>query len=191
MQKATPNINAARDLLLELGEGLFEQETQWYEPCEVVDAEQMSESFRTLLVHEEHMTRRLEAIHRRPVELRVLQELKNGDAYARRILLALENSGQVVEFGLMRFNLVFAEPDVKAAVLACERPLGDILIGFDVLRRAETHCYLRFGPGCPLLSSFQIDGLEQAFGRVGRIYYDQRPVIDVLEVVTDGQWVDA
>src|SRR5262245_42354001 len=72
---------------------------------EVVAAEAVPEPYRRLLVHAEHMTVTVEAFYNSLVNVRVLESRRDGDVYARKILLTLQSDGRVVLFGIIRVHL--------------------------------------------------------------------------------------
>lgn len=150
-----------------------------------VDANVMPATARMLLVHTDHMTSVLNAYYRTTVELRVLQERRGPDRYARMILLTRPDGGRVVEFGIARMHLAMVAAPVRAEILARRAPLGDILVRHDVLRRVDPRWYYRFPAGSQIAGVFG-DGAGPAYGRVGTIYCNEEPAIEVLEVVADG-----
>ena len=54
---------------------------------EIVAAEQLPPPYSSLLVHEHHMTVTVEADHRDKVDVKILEQLRGTNAYARKILL--------------------------------------------------------------------------------------------------------
>lgn len=151
-----------------------------------VPGEEMPDVFRNLLVHHEHMTLRLAAHHGAPVHLTVREVRADADEYARRILLTSASTGgqKIVEFGIVRVRLDQTSPAVRAEILKEQTPLGDILIKHNVLRRVEPRWFYRFGPDSSVRSELYVDAMTPVFGRVGTIYCDERPAIELLEVVT-------
>src|SRR5262245_26398041 len=75
--------------------------------AESVAVDQVPEPYRRLLVHEHHMTVTVEAHHGDLVNVVVLERRHQGDTYSRKILLALQQTGQVVQFGLVRIHLEY------------------------------------------------------------------------------------
>jgi hypothetical protein len=137
-----------------------------------------------LLVHHEHMTGVLERRYGRPVDLHVLDERLAGDVYTRKIYLTPAGGGPVVEWGIMRLDLRFVSDAVRDEVLARRTPLGAILINHNVHRRVKPRWFLRFPGGGPLLRFFGERGGEPMYGRIGTIYCDEDPAIELLEIVT-------
>ena len=165
--------------------------------AEQTDAETMPEPYRTLLVHEHHMTVTVERHHGDLVNVVVLQRRRDNSTYARKILLALQKTGKVVQFGLVRIHLEYCSKAVQAEILAQKTPLGRILIQHDVLRRIEPTAFLRVTPGPEMLGWFgltgsrltggpaapQQPGCSVTYGRLAIIHCDEKPAIELLEIV--------
>jgi hypothetical protein len=151
---------------------------------DLVGAAEVPEPYRTLLVHEHHMTVTVEAHHGDLVDVQVLQERRGADTYARKILLVLQKSRRVVQFGLMRVHLQYCSPAVREEILAGKTPLGRILIQHDVLRRIEPTAFLRVVPGPAMLKWFGLDMAQPTYGRLALIHCDHRPAVELLEIVT-------
>jgi chorismate-pyruvate lyase len=163
-----------------LGEGFPEVE-EGQVVARPIRKEDLPEECRGLLVHEEHMTARLRAYHGAPVELRVLREQRTGDVYRRLILLVLQGTLRVVEVGICRVRLHHLPGGAAAEVLERRRPLGDILIRHEVLRRVEPRSYWRFPADHGLSRLFGGEGA--AHGRIGVIHCNGDEAVEVLEVV--------
>lgn len=150
-----------------------------------VGAEDLPFAFRELLVHNEHMTTRLEAFHGSPVLLRVLAYGLDGDVYRRKIILTTEDCKYAVEFGLVRIDLSLVPESVRGEIVDRKTPLGDILICHALLRRIVPRWYLRFTTDCPMFQGVFEPQPASLCGRIGTIYCDGQPAIKLLEVVTD------
>lgn len=151
----------------------------------LVSAGQMPPVYRELLAHHDHMTETLRNHHGREIQLNVLNHREDGDVYRRHIILKLGGLDHVVEVGLVRIDLGYTSDAVREKILERRTPLGDVLIGANVLRRIEPQWYFRFDKGSPLLADFVDPTLTVAYGRLGTIYCDDAPAIELLEVVTD------
>ncbi len=151
---------------------------------ELVAAAEVPPPYRELLVHTHHMTVTLEAFHRGPVNLQVLGTMQSEDWYARRILLRRHDDDEVVQFGIARIRLSYCLPQVRDAILAGRIPLGRILIEQDVLRNVVPVAFLRVMPGPAMADWFgKQRGLFVTYGRLGAIHLDERPAVEVLEIV--------
>ncbi len=146
-----------------------------------VDAGAVPEPYRTLLVHEHHMTVTVEDHHHSLVDVVVEAEDLQGDAYSRKILLRLQSTGELVMFGLVRIHLQFCSAEVRAKILSKQVPLGRILIENQVMRRIEPTAYLRIEPGPEMQAWF--DRSASTYGRLAFIHCDGQPAIELLEVV--------
>lgn len=149
----------------------------------VIDRGEVPEPFARLLVHNDHMTTRLGDYHGAAVELQVLSHSIEGDAYRRLIALCPTGQNRVVEVGLVRIDLACTNPAVRAMILDEKRPLGDILIAANVMRRVEPRWFVRFDGGRLLTEQFGA-GHAPFYGRIGTIFFEDRPAIRLLEVVT-------
>jgi len=143
--------------------------------------------YKDLLVHTHHMTVTLEKEHDRALHLEVLNVKREGDSYARKLILRAGEGGPVVLAGIMRFRLEFVRSEVREEILGAVTPLGRILIENDVLRRIETVAFLRF----PLNNSFgglfgSTGEAEFTYGRIAIIFCDGAPAVELLELLPPG-----
>jgi hypothetical protein len=150
---------------------------------EMVPADEVPPPYRELLVHEHHMTVTVERYHGSLVDVRVLDRRRDGDAYARKILLTLQSTGRVVQFGIVRIHLNYCTPEVRRELLAEKTPVGRILIEHNVLRRIEPTAYLRIIPGPAMMGWFGLDHPRPTYGRLALIHCDEQPAVELLEVV--------
>jgi hypothetical protein len=150
---------------------------------EYVWGDAIPEPYYELLVHKRHMTVTQEAYHGDRVDVRILERRLEGDFYARKILLALHRSGKIVQFGIPRINLRYCSKPVREEILFGQTPLGRILINHKVLRRIEPMAYFRVTPSPPMMAWFDLDRPRITYGRMGIIFCDEQPAIEVLEIV--------
>lgn len=152
---------------------------------ELISADEMPEPFRTLLAHESHMTVTVEAYHGDLVDVRVLARHRDESYYSRKIILTLQQTGRVVLFGIIRINLEYCAPAVRARILSERTPLGRILIEHNVLRRIEPTAYFKVQPQPEQLAWFGLEEARPMYGRLGFIYCDERPAVELLEIVVE------
>lgn len=152
-----------------------------------VQPSEMSEVYRRLLVHTNHMTPTLQDFHGEAVELRVLAYHDDDRWYHRKILLTTGGGRWPVEFGLVRLDLSALPDSVRKAVLERRQPLGDILIANGVMTEVEPRWYLRFAAGHPVVGYLAPASGGACFGRVATIHCDGRAAMELLEVVTDAR----
>ena len=151
--------------------------------CELVPADAVPPPYHGLLVHEHHMTVTVEQYHGDLVDVRILARRLDGDVYARKILLALRQSGRVVQFGIMRVNLRYCSAAVRAEIVAGQTPFGRILINHDVMRRIEPTAFLRVTPSQAMAEWFGLRQPRPTYGRLAIIHCDGQPAVDLLEIV--------
>lgn len=152
--------------------------------CELIAAADLPEPFHWLLVHRNHMTKVLEAQYGRPMELDVLEHHVEDEFYTRKIILRPQNTDQVVEVGIVRLNFRFMSREVRDEILARHTPLGAILIRHKVLRKVQPRWFLKFPAQAPLLQAAGVAFDHTSYGRIGTIYCNHEPAIEVLEVVS-------
>jgi chorismate-pyruvate lyase len=150
---------------------------------EIVPAELVPQPYHGLLVHEHHMTVTVEAFHGGPVDVRILARRRHGHFYARKILLVLQGTGRIVQFGIVRIDLRQVSPAVRDEIVAGQTPIGRILINHDVLRRIEPKAFLRIAAGPRQMAWFGLSEPRPLYGRLALIHCDGRPALELLEVV--------
>jgi chorismate-pyruvate lyase len=149
-----------------------------------VEPEEMPARYATLLAHDEHMTVTVERFHDSPVDVRVLTRLITPSHYARKILLARQSDGRVVQYGIMRVNFAYLEPVVRARIEAEDTPLGRVLIEHNVLRRVRLASLWRVTAGPELARLFDMPAGAVTYGRTASIECNEEPAVELLEIVT-------
>ncbi|HEX6962936.1 MAG TPA: hypothetical protein VF175_13785 [Lacipirellula sp.] len=180
---------------------------------EEVAADELPAPYQTLLAHDDHMTVTVEAYHGSLVNVRVLQERRDGDVYTRASLLTRQSDGAVVQFGIMRINLVGLSDVVRREIEQRGMPLGRILIRHNVMRHVRLFKLWRIRPGPVVLEHLltsvrgvAVGGVSDAedaihratksasetpptkekqciYGRSAGIVVEGRPSVELLEIV--------
>jgi chorismate-pyruvate lyase len=140
--------------------------------------------YRRLLAHDAHMTVTVEEYHQDSVDVRVLGRVVTPTHYARRILLMRHRDGRVVQFGIMRVNWAWLDPQVRTEIEQEDTPLGRILINHDVLRRIRLSAVWRVAPSVELRRLMELKTPQVTYGRTAIIECDHEPAIELLEIVT-------
>jgi chorismate-pyruvate lyase len=148
-----------------------------------VSSSEVPEPYHQLLVHTHHMTITVEQFYRSTVDVRVLNSRRVGNEYARKILLALRNTGRVVQFGLVRINLGVCPESVRKEILEGKIPLGRVLIQHNMLRRIDPVAFLKVSLTPTMAQWFGVDAETTTYGRLGVIYTGDRPAVEVLEIL--------
>jgi chorismate-pyruvate lyase len=150
---------------------------------ELVSLTEVPPPYHDLLVHPHHMTVTVERHHGDLVDVRILERSHKGDQYARKILLALQGSGRVVQFGIACVHLQYCSPAVRDEILAGQTPLGRILIQHDVLRQIIPTAFLRVPTWPAMAKWFGLETQRTTYGRLAWILCDGQPAIELLEIV--------
>lgn len=162
--------------------GLFPGDPPLIARAEHIPAALTPEPYKQLLVHDQHMTVTMEEFHNSPVSVEVLEHVLAGDIYSRKILLHKTSDGQVVQFGIVRFDLRYVTPAVREEILSRETPLGRVLIKFNVLRHIDLGAILRIAPGPELQRCFSCSPEQTLYGRLATIFCNEQPAVDLLEI---------
>ena len=128
-----------------------------------VESHALSEDYQALLDHDDHMTVTVEAFHDTLVDIRVLEEHRDGDFYSRVSLLVCRETGRIVQLGIMRIDLAGLPAKVREGIEARRAPLGRILIRHHILRRVELCQLWRIDPG-PVLRQHLVTPPGEAVG---------------------------
>ena len=159
---------------------------------ERVAAESAPKAYRRLLEHNQHMTVAMEAFHRSPVDVRVLEVKASGLHYARRSLLARQSDGRVVQLGIVRLNFAHLGAQVRREIESQSTPLGRILIRHNVMREIELLDLWRVTPGPDLCRLFGTSTEKSTYGRTAIIHCNGDAAVELLEIaapVEQNEWV--
>ncbi len=148
-----------------------------------IPASEVPPPYHDLLVHDHHMTVTVEAYHGDLVNVQVLDKRRSGSFYSRKILLSLQKTGKVVQFGIVRVNLDYLPEAAQAEIVAEKKPFGRVLIEHDVLRRIEPTAYLRIEGGPKQMAWFGQTEPRPLYGRLAIIHCDEQPAVELLEIV--------
>jgi chorismate-pyruvate lyase len=151
---------------------------------EEVASHELERDYRMLLAHDSHMTVTVERFHNAKVDVRVLQTRLDGDHYSRKILLARQGDGRVVQFGIMRLDFNCVSPTVRREIESQQTPLGRILIEHNVLREVHLTRLYKVTPGADLQKLFGMQPGQITYGRTAIIHFDGEPAVELLEIVT-------
>ena len=163
--------------------GLFYDSLDTLGRFEPIEESDLPESYESLLAHQDHMTVTVEAWYNSMVDVRVLEERRDGDDYARRIVLTLQRDGSVVQFGIMRIRLTGLPEIVQMEIESQALPLGRIMIRHHLLRDVEVCGLWRVIPGPELRYHFGLEDETPIYARTAKILVESRPAVELLEIV--------
>jgi hypothetical protein len=153
-----------------------------YSAAEHVAREATPEPYHRMLVHEIHMTVTMESYYDCPVEVVVLQTRDEGGLYLRQSLLKKDGTDDVIQYGIVRFNLNYVTQPVRDQILSEKVPLGRILIQHNVLRHIDLGAIIRLTAGPGLCRYLPMNVGESTYGRMATIFCNGAPAVDLLEV---------
>lgn len=163
--------------------GLFYDKLEDLGEIEPVEADAMPDAYQSLLAHHDHMTVTNEAWHNSLVDVKVLEEKREDDLYARKILLVTQRDGRPVQFGIVRINLDGLPEIVRLEIESQALPLGRIMIRHHLMREVELCELWRVKPGPELRLQMELEDDTPIFGRTARILVDNQPAVELLEIV--------
>lgn len=140
------------------------------------------EPYKSMLVHDHHMTVTMEEYHRMSVDVRVLACREMGDVYARKIVLLKHGTDIPVQFGIVRFHFRYVTDAVRREIIAGEIPLGRVLITHNVLRHIDLGAILHFTAAAGLAEALHMPVGGQTYGRLATIFCNHQPAVDLLEI---------
>jgi len=148
-----------------------------------VESGRLPEPYGGLLDHEEHMTVTVEAFHKSPVDVQVVETKITETHYARKILLTRQSDGEVVQYGLVRLNFSFLPAAVRAEIESQKTPLGRVLIEHNVLREVMLLSLWEIQPAEELQQLLRLSSPQTCYGRTAFLYCNGIPAVELLEVV--------
>jgi chorismate-pyruvate lyase len=161
---------------------LFPAEEPLFLKAEHIPSAVTPEPYKSMLVHDHHMTVAMETYHNCTVEVQVLAQQRDGNLYTREILLLKQGTDTVVQYGLVRFNLSYVTSEVRDEILAQQTPLGRILINHNVLRHIDLGAILEITAGPRLARHFRMPVGGVTYGRMATIFCNRQPAVDLLEI---------
>ena len=145
----------------------------------------------SLLDHHAHMTVTVESHYGEKVNV-VVHRCHRRDAwYSREITLVTEDTGRIVQYGIVRLDTSALDDDVWRQIESQSTPLGRVLIEHNVLREVQLCGLWEVQAGNSLSELMQLDVGSQVYGRTALIYCNRTPAIELLEIVSPTSALDA
>jgi hypothetical protein len=117
------------------------------------------------------------------VDVHVLNERKDEQAYARASLLRLQRTGETVQLGIMRIQLAELSEQVRLEIESRALPLGRVMIRHHVMREVELLQLWRVKPAPRLRAYLDLPEDEVSYARTARIMVQGNPAVELLEIV--------
>ena len=151
---------------------------------EKIDATDMPEPYRSLLVHEGDMTSRLEGHHECPVKVNRLRSSNNGKLYFREVMLLTQDNDSPTEYGAIEVNLGTLPEEVRELVLQARQPLGAILNDHRVPYSSAPRAFLKIIPDGPIVEAFGTIEADHLYGRSNIISgYNGDVIAQIVEIL--------
>ncbi len=153
-------------------------------PVARLDAEEIVQPYRALLVHSNDMTPTLEAFYRERVGLRVLGRECSPDTYLREVVLELGQSRRPVEYGAIRIQLEYLPVAAREIVLAERRPFGAILQAQAIAHMSWPQAFFAVASDSRLGHLLALCAPTRLYGRRNMLLDGNRHLLaEVLEIV--------
>jgi chorismate-pyruvate lyase len=153
-------------------------------PLKQIDAEEVPEPYKTLLVHQNDMTSTLETFHKGMIHLRVLGREHRQDEYYREVVLHVEGSEKAVEFGAIKINLDRFNPDARREILEEHWPLGHILKDCGMVYSSQPKAFLQIASDRLINSVLNLSGAQLLYGRRNTLVDERgRSLAQIVEIL--------
>ena len=110
-------------------------------------ADEVPEPARSLLVHPNDMTSTLAAFHGSALRVEILQQRQIGDYYLREVFLRTQDTGRIVEYGVIAIVLEQFTPLQQAEIQTGRMPLGELLHHHQIPFESAPICYFSVATG--------------------------------------------
>jgi chorismate-pyruvate lyase len=152
-----------------------------YEKIEAMD---MPEPYRSLLVHEGDMTSRLEAHQESPIKVSCLRSSNNGKLYFREVMLQTKVDEKPTEYGAIEVNLHALPEEIRPLVIQARQPLGGILNDHRIPYSSAPRAFLKVVPDGPIVEAFGTVEADYLYGRSNVISgYNGDVIAQIVEIL--------
>lgn len=182
----------ARQALSPLVE-FYERSGQPLPVIEPIEGGDMPEPYRSLLVHQGDMTPVLEEFFGERIVLKVLQSRCDAQRMSREVVLVGKATRKAMEFGAIGIELEPFPPQARAAIRACQQPLGTILREAALKHTSQPSLYFRVASDELMQSSLTLDEPAELYGRCNELRDGQgallAQVVEILPWISETEGV--
>ena len=149
-----------------------------------LEADEMPEPYRSLLVHDNDMTSTLEKFHKKKIHIQVLARHTTDNEYFREVVVVLDHSLKPVEFGAIKIILDLFPDEARREILAERKPLGRILAEHKINFASRPRGYLRVATDKFMDEALNLRGVKSLYGRRNTLVdaWD-RPLAEIVEIL--------
>src|SRR5512141_1936639 len=130
-----------------------------------LDADEVPEPYRRLLVHSNDLTPTLEGYYHDTLRVTVLSRRREDTSYMREVVLQLTGSGKPVVYGVIRIALNHLPPISAKRVLEDQVPFGSILNGDGVAHLSWPQAFFRAEPDAHIQAVLGMRRTSPLYGR--------------------------
>jgi chorismate-pyruvate lyase len=149
-----------------------------------VQAETLTEPYRSLLAHNRDMTATLEQFHGARIALRVLTRQQEGSLYLREVVLCETKRARPVEYGMIAVHLDHFSDRGRALILAEQHPFGRILQMEAMAYIGWPQAFFRVSADPRMAASLEVKPLAECHGRRNVLLDEHRRLLaEVIEIL--------
>jgi chorismate-pyruvate lyase len=149
-----------------------------------IDADEIPQPQRQLLMHQRDMTTTLETFHGARTHLRLLRVETESEIYQREVVLALDGSERPVAFGASSIHLALLPVDAQREIVLAQRPLGGLLLEHGHKFVSRPKAFIRVEADTMIRRALELDGHGALYGRCNALLTPQGDVFaDIVEIL--------
>ncbi len=149
-------------------------------PVSEISAADLPPAMHSLLVHDQSITARLEAVWAEPAALRVLSLQHEGDTYCRTILLLGKFTGQVMEWATISLDLRALPGGIREGVLEGKTSFGTLMHRARIPFHNRPEQFLRLTAPALLAQDMDIAEGQVLYGRRTRLWDSQEKLLGTV-----------
>lgn len=149
-----------------------------------IPGESVPPPYRSLLVHEQDMTSTLESYWGTSLHLKVLDKHIEDASLTRQVVLLTDTEELPVEFGAIRIQLDRFEDSAREEIVACLRPLGNLLLHFKIDFSCRPSAFFSFESDRTIRQAFALTETHTLYGRHTILVNDvEETLAEVVEIL--------
>lgn len=149
-----------------------------------LQANEIPQPYKSLLVHNTDMTSKLEAFHKSKIHIKPFARHNTDNEYFREVVLVLEGSLKPVEFGAIKIILDLFPNEARQEILNERRPLGQILTEFKITFSSRPRAFLSVAVDDFIRTALNLSAEVFLYGRRNTLVdaWD-RPLAEIVEIL--------
>jgi chorismate-pyruvate lyase len=149
-----------------------------------LQANEIPQPYKALLVHKTDMTSKLEAFHKSKIHIEPIARHTTDNEYFREVVLVTEESRKPVEFGAIKIILDLFPNEAQQEILKEHRPLGQILIEYKIAFSSRPRAYLSVAADAFIQQTLNLTGETFLYGRRNTLIDAwERPLAEIVEIL--------